>query len=67
MSQSISNVAANPTDSFPGNHDAGKVLEWISRKISSTSLGTGLLSALEVERDAGKNRLQAPCRLEASL
>lgn len=47
---------------FPGSADAGAVLKWISRQISSTSLGASLRSALEEPCDIRKNLPSIPCQ-----
>ena len=67
MNRNTSVVDASQPDTFPGHQDAGKVLKWISRQISSTSLGKDLLLTLEAGRDVQKNHLRAPHPLEALL
>lgn len=66
MNQYASDIDASQTDAFPGHQDAGKVLTWISRQISSTSLGKDLQSTLEAGRDVQKIHLRAPHPKEAS-
>lgn len=40
-----------PAGNFPGHEDAGRLLEWLTQKVSETTLAKDLLSKIQAAGD----------------